>query len=180
MNLLEPEGLWPAVDERLGSGGARFALLAQPLVGALGVTVASEIGVRVFNGEWHPVFGYSALPDVAGTRMLLLWLALATAPFVQTLIALAVLPLYNCSRRPLATYAVFAVGSVPLYVAGLALLLLPGILLVCLAGFVSLAWWSQGAHALLGVPRSETIEFVVIALFASSALLGLASTAFPF
>jgi len=150
------------------------------MVGALGVALAAETGVRVFNAEWHPVLGYSARPDREGTRFALLWLALVLAPFAQAAVGCLLLPLYRRPRRWREALAVFVVGTVPLYVAGLSLVLLPGILLVLVAFFVSFVWWTAGACELLGVPRGEGIEFVTVTLLGASSALFLCSTAFPF
>lgn len=180
MSLFDTAALWQRVARRLQRPGLPFWLLAIAPLGALGVTLAAELGVRHFNSDWNAVLGYSARPDSDGRRALLLWLALTLAPLAQAVTALVVLPLYNARRAPRAAFALFVIGSVPLYVAGLALVLLPGILLVMFAAFVALAWWSQGASELLGVPPRESIEFATITLLVSTALLGLASTAFPF
>ena len=180
MSLLEPEGLWDRVRRRCERDDALLPLLLIPLAGALGVALAAEAGVRLFNTEWNPVLGYSARPDNDGSRVGLLWLALALAPFVQAVVGTLVLPLYQRPRRWRTALAVFVVGAVPLYVAGLSLLLLPGILLVLVAFFVSIAWWTAGAHELLEVPRGEGAEFVTVSLLGASSALFLCSTAFPF
>jgi len=85
-------------------------------------------------------------------------------------------------RKPFYLFAivVFVVGSVPLYVAGLSLLLLPGILVVLVAFFISIAWWTTGAYELLEVPRGEGAEFVTVSLLGASSALFVCSTAFPF
>jgi hypothetical protein len=57
---------------------------------------------------------------------------------------------------------------------------LPGILLVLVAFFVSLVWWSTGARKLLAVPLAEAPEFVTITVLAASSALFLCSTALPF
>ena len=180
MSLLEPEGLWDRVRRRCERDDALLLLLLIPLAGALGVALAAEAGVRLFNTEWNPVLGYSARPDNEGSRVGLLWLALALAPFVQAVVGTLVLPLYRRPRRWRTTLAVFVVGSVPLYVAGLSLLLLPGILVVLVAFFISIAWWTAGAYELLEVPRGEGAEFVTVSLLGASSALFLCSTAFPF
>ncbi len=179
MSLIEPEGLWDHV-RRQCEHGAVLPLVLIPLAGALGVALAAEVGVRLFNTEWDPVLGYSARPDSEGARVGLLWLALALAPFVQAVVGTLVLPLYRRPRRWRITLAVFVVGTVPLYVAGLSLVLLPGILLVFVAFFLSIAWWTTGACELLGVPRGEGAEFVTVTLLGASSALFVCSTAFPF
>jgi hypothetical protein len=180
LSLFEPEGLWQAVRERIAQRSAFAWLLLVPIVGGLAVALAAETGVRVFNTEWSPVFGYSARPDDDGARLRLLWVGLASAPWVQAAVGGMILPLYGVPRRWLVALAVAVVGTVPLYVAGLALILLPGIMLVLLAFSVSFVWWTTGACELLDVPRGESTEFVTVTVFASSSVLFLCSTAFTF
>jgi hypothetical protein len=180
LSIFEPEGLWDAVAERLQRPGAMAWLLLVPVVGGLAVGAAAELGVRIFNAEWNPVFGYSARPDREGARLRLLWGALALAPFVQAAAGIAILPFYRAPRRWAAALAVAVIGTIPLYVAGMALIVLPGIIIVLGAFFVSFVWWSIGACQLLQVPAGEGAEFVTVTVLASSSMLFLCSTAFPF
>lgn len=180
MNLFEPEEMWNAVQERMARPGFLGWLVLIPALGALAVTIAAETGVRVFTTEWNAVIGYSARPDDDGARMRLLWVSLALAPFVQAAAGLLILPLYGLPRRAPAMLAVAIVGTVPLYLAGLSLVLLPGILVVIVAFFVSCAWWVTGARVLLGLPRGEGPEFVTVMVLAASSAMFLCSTAFRF
>lgn len=180
MSIFEPEGLWNAVRQRMVRPGAVGWLLLIPIVGGLAVAIAAETGVRVFSTEWNSVFGYSARPDTDGARVRLLWIALALAPFVQAAVGLLILPLYGKRRRARAMLAVAVIGTIPLYVTGLSLVLLPGILLVLVAFFVSFVWWNTGACQLLDVPRAEGPEFVTVMVLGASSALFLCSTAFPF
>jgi hypothetical protein len=180
LNVFEPEGLWNAVRERVTRRGALGWLLLIPIIGGLAVAIAAEAGVRVFTTEWNAVIGYSARPDDDGARLRLLWAALASAPFVQAATALLILPLYGLRRRARSALAVAVVGAVPLYVAGLSLVLLPGILVVLFAFFVSFVWWTTGVCQLLDVPRAEGLEFVTVTVLAASCAFFLCSTAFPF
>jgi hypothetical protein len=180
LSIFEPEGLWEAVRERMERPGAIGWLLLIPIVGALAVAIAAEMGVRVFTTEWNAVLGYSARPDDDGARLRLLLVALAVAPLAQAATGWLILPLYGSRRRARAALAVAVVGTIPLYLAGLSLVLLPGILLVLVAFFVSLVWWITGARQLLGVPHAEASEFVTITVLAASSALFLCSTALPF
>ncbi len=180
MSLLEPDTLWQTVRQRVARPGLLGWLLLIPVVGGFAVALAAEVGVRVFNSEWNAVFGYAARPDVGGVRFRALWAALALAPLLQGVVGAMLLGFYSQPRRWRASLAVAVVGAVPLYVAGLAMVVLPGIVLV-LAGFgVSLVWWATGARDLLGVTASESAEFVAAVLLVSSAALMLFSTLFPF
>jgi hypothetical protein len=180
LNLIEPPGLWEAVRAQLARPEAIALLVLIPIVGALAVASAAAIGVRVFNTEWNAVFGYSARADTARERFAALSAALALAPIAQGVVGALVLPLYSRPRKWRAALAVAVVGAVPLYVSGLAVILLPGIMLVLGGFFVSFVWWAKGARELLDVPQEECIEYVAATLVASSALLLLTSTAFPF
>jgi hypothetical protein len=180
LSLLEPDALWQTLRQRLERPGLIGWLLLIPVLGGFAVAVAAEVGVRVFNSEWSAVFGYTARPDVDGSRFRMLWAALALAPLLQGVVGALLLGFYSQPRRWRAALAVAVVGTVPLYIAGLAMVLLPGIVIV-LGGFsVSVVWWATGARDLLGVPASESAEFVVVMLIASSAALMLFSTLFPF
>lgn len=179
MSLFEPEGLWSGVRARLGERGLPGWLVLIPLLGALGVTAAVELGVRTFDTDWHPVFGYSARPDDGGARFRALWIALAATPVIQGVATALLGPLYGQPRRWREALAVAIVGNVPLYFSGIALLWLPGILLVIVAFFVSYVWWVTGVRELLGVPPSESTEFVMITVIASSSALFLLSSVLP-
>ena len=179
MNLLEPPGLWQKVRQHLAVPGAVGWLLAIAVVGAFGVTVAAEIGVRIFNTEWSQTFGYSARPDAEGTRSRMLWLALALAPLFQALVGVMILPLYGLERRWREAIGVAVVGTIPLYAAGLALVVLPGILIVLFAYFISFAWWTSGVRELLGVSRADAFEFVTVTVLASGVALLVCSVAAP-
>jgi len=179
LNVFEPDGLWEAVRERLARPGAFGWLALIPVVGAFAVAIAAETGVRVFNTEWHAVFGYSARPDADGSRFRALWVALALAPYLQGVVGALLLPMYGRTRRWRAAIAVAVVGAVPLFLAGLTMVWLPGIILVLGAFAVSFVWWVIGARELLDVPHSEATEFVTVTLMASSAVVFLLTTALP-
>jgi hypothetical protein len=180
MGIVEPAGLWSRVGQRCQQPGVSSVLVSISVLGGLAVTLATEIGLRVFNTEWSPVFGYSARPESEGAHFALLWFALALAPWAQAAVGALLLPFYRRPRQWLAAFAVFVIGTVPLYVAGLSLLLLPGILLVSVAFFISFVWWTTGARELLGVPHGEAIEFVTMTVLGTSSALFVCSTAFPF
>jgi hypothetical protein len=179
LNVFEPDGLWDAVRNRLPRPGSLGWLALIPVVGAFAVAIAAETGVRVFNTEWHAVFGYSARPDADGSRFRALWVALAVTPYLQGVVGAFLLPMVGRTRQWRAAIAVAVVGTVPLYLAGLTMVWLPGIILVLGAFFVSFVWWVNGAPELLDVPHSEATEFVTVTLIGSSASVLLLTTALP-
>jgi hypothetical protein len=180
LSLLEPDALWQSVQRRLSRPGALGWLLMIPVVGGFGVALAAGIGVRVFNSEWSAVFGYTARPTASGIAHRRHRAALALAPLVQGAVGASLLGFYSQPRRWSAALAVAVVGAVPVYVTGLAMVLLPGIVLVLVGFCVSLVWWATGARILLGVPAQDCAEFVVSTLIVAGAALMLFSTLFPF
>ena len=78
------------------------------------------------------------------------------------------------SRWPLRwrrSVAVAIIGSVPMYVAGAALVLLPGILLFAIAFLISCGWWASGNRRLLGLTYAESPEHVAVSLLVSGGVL---------
>lgn len=176
--MLEPPELWETVERRLARPGALRWLLLLVVVGGFGGALAAEIGVRVFTTDWHPVMGYVPQADRGWRGFVILWLALALAPVVQGLVGASLASLYRRPRRWLAALAVAVVGAIPIYLASLTLVWLPGILLFMFAFLVSCSWWSDGARELLAIDPSESADYVAAMVIASSAVLFLTSAAF--
>jgi hypothetical protein len=172
--LFEPAPLWDVVRARVERSGAIAMLVALAVAGGLVVATATEIGVRNFNTEWNEVIGYSVQRARSWLPFALLWASAAALPVVQGLVGALLLPLYGRPRAWRRGLAVGVVGALPIYAASAALLLLPGILLVCVAFLVSCAWWGSGARLLLGVPLGEAADHVVASLVVSAVIVSLA------
>ncbi len=179
MTLLEPDAWWDFIEPKLDRGQALPILLAVALAGGLNIAAATEIGVRNFNTDWNYVAGYGMQPDRGWAPFLALWAVAAIAPFAQGLVSAYLLKLYVRPRQWLRAMAVAVIGSIPTYVAGLGLILLPGILIVVTAFLVSCAWWSSGGRRLLGVIDSDSADHVAVSLVLSGALLVLLSASVP-
>lgn len=177
--LLEPVRVWGVVAHRRGRRGAVAYVLALAASGGLLVATATEVGVRNFNTDWHVVAGYSAQAGRGWLPFLMLWASATALPLVQGLFAGWMLPLYGRPRDWWGGLAVGVVGSVPIYAAAPALVLLPGVLLVCLAFLVSCGWWGSGARVLLGVPLGESADHVVASTIASAFVLSVVTGALP-
>jgi hypothetical protein len=172
-SLTEPAGLWAWTASRRDQPAMALALVAIVVAGGLGVATATEIGVRVFNTEWNAVAGYAAQRQRGWGPFMHLWAAAALLPVVHGLAGAWLLPMYGRPRDWQGGVAVGVLGAVPLYIAGLALVLLPGVLLVCIAFLVSCAWWGSGARLLLGLPSGDAPDYVVASIIASSVVLSL-------
>jgi hypothetical protein len=162
--LFEPSSLWAWVRRRLDQRFALAWLLAIAAAGGLVVAVATEIGVREFNTDWNYVAGYSVQAGRGAGPFMLLWAIAAGLSVAQGLCGGLLLPMYGKARDWMGGLAVGIVGSIPIYATGLALILMPGILLVCIAFLVSCAWWGSGARFLLGVPDGEAADHVVASI----------------
>lgn len=180
--MLQPLALWSKVARRLERPDTSVQLLQLFGIAALGgggIALASEIGVRVFNTDWHLVAGYSVQPARSWSTFFSLWSVYALAPLVQGLCGAWLLVLYRRPRQWRAALAVSVVGMTPIYLAGLSLVLLPGILLVCMAFLISCMWWSSGCEEVLGVPASESADYVAAMLISSSAVIFLLAATLP-
>lgn len=177
--LLEPARLWQAVGRRHDRPRAVAALVALAALGGLVVACATEIGVRHFNTDWHPVAGYSARGPRGWTPFFMLWATATALPLLQGLFGGWMLPLYGRARDWRMGLAVAVVGAIPIYLAAPALVLLPGVLVVCVAFLVSCGWWGSGARLLLGVPAGEAADHVVASVVVSSVVLSIVAGALP-
>lgn len=173
--LLDPDAWWDLLERRLAGGRAIGFLAAIAVVGSLGIAFACEVGVRVFNTDWHPVAGYTVQRERGWLPFFALWVFLLAMPVVQGLVGASLLPLYSRPRRWLRAVGVSVLGSVPIYLAGPALVLLPGILLVVIAFLLSCFWWGSGCQRLLEVPASESADFVGVSLLLTTAIIFLLS-----
>ena len=179
-SLFEPERVWQWAARRRTQSGMALDAGGRRVVGGLVVAAATEIGVRVFNTDWNYVAGYSVQPDRGWKPMLVLWLAATGLPLAQGLFGSWLLPMYGRPRDWAGGLAVGVLGSLPIYAVAPALIVLPGILLVCVAYLVSCSWWGSGARSMLGVPIGESADHVVASIVAGSLAMSFALAVVPF
>jgi hypothetical protein len=177
--LLEPVWLWEWVGRMRGRSGFGVALVTLAVLGGLTVAAATEVGVRWFNTDWSQVAGYRPQPDRGWAPFVTLALAAAALPIAQGLAGAWLLPLYGRPRDLTGGLAVGVLGSLPIYAVAPALVLLPGIMLVCVAFLVSCAWWGSGARLLLGVATGESPDHVVASIITATVALTIAAAALP-
>ncbi len=179
MQLLEPEPLWRWASQRRLARGWVPLLLAVAAGGGLVVAVATEIGVRHFTTDWNYVAGYHPWRERGWVPFFVLWFMAGMLPLAQGLAGAWLAPLYGCRRDWAGGVAVGVLGALPIYAAAPALVVLPGILLVCIAFLVSCAWWGSGARRVLGLPVGESTEHVVVSIVVASVALSIVSAALP-
>ena len=179
MKRFDPEAWWDAIEPLLGDRRLTLALIALALAGAFVVAAASEIGVRVFNTEWNNTFGYAVQRNRGWQPFFALWSGFAIATVVQGLVGAALLKIYSKPQRWLHGVAVAIIGSIPMYVAGVTLVFLPGILLFAIAFVISCGWWASGNRRLLGLTYGEAPEHVAVSLTISGGLMLLVSASLP-
>lgn len=174
-----PSAWWDAIEPHFGDRRLPIALFALAVLGALCVAIACEIGVRHFNTDWNEVFGYKVQRNRDWRPFVALWTGLTLVPIAQGLVAAALLKLYALPRQWLRAIAVSIIGYVPMYVAAVALVLLPGVFVFAIAFVISCGWWASGNRRLLGVRDSESAEHVAVSLAVSGVLVLLLSAVFP-
>lgn len=177
--LADPDAWWDAIEPLLGDRRLTIALIFLALTGSLVVAVASEIGVRIFNTDWDSVLGYAVQLDRGWQPFVALWGGFTIATIVQGLIGAALLKIYSKPQRWLRGVAVAIVGSVPMYVTGVALVFLPGVLLFAIAFLISCGWWASGNRRLLGLSYGESPEHVAVSLVVSGGLMVLIASSVP-
>ena len=175
----DPEAWWDAIEPLLGDRRLTITLILLALTGSFVVAVASEIGVRVFNTDWDSTFGYAVQRDRRWQSFFALWGGFTIATIVQGVIGAALLKIYSKPQGWVRGVAVAIVGSVPMYVAGVTLVFLPGILLFAIAFLVSCGWWASGNRRLLGLTYGESPEHVAVSLVVSGALMVLITSSVP-
>lgn len=176
------EAWWDAIETRLDDRRLVVGLLCLALAGALGISVVCEVGVRIFNTDWSETFGYKLQRDRGAQPFFALWLGITLAPIVQGLVGAALIRVYSHpqqSHRWLRGVAAAIVGWVPMYVAGLTLIVLPGIMIFAIGFLVSCGWWAAGNRRLLGLKYSESPEHVAVSLTIAGGLMLLVSATLP-
>lgn len=177
--FFHPDTWWNAIEPRLGDRRLPIALFALALAGALGVAIACEIGIRSFNTDWSEAFGYTVQRKRTWQPFYALWLGFTVASIAQGVVAAAMATVYSRPRQWLPGVAVAIIGSVPMYVAGFALVLLPGILVFAIGFLISCGWWTSGNRRLLGIKDSDSPEHVAVSLAISGVLILLVSASVP-
>jgi len=175
LKLADPDIWWDTVERHLGDSRLPIALLTLAITGALGIAAASEIGIRYFNTDWNFAFGYSVQRDRGWGPFFALWGGTVIALITQGLVGAALMRIYSKPRLWMRAVSVAIIGSIPMYVAALALVLLPGVLLFAFAFLLSCGWWTGGGRRLLGLGYGEAPEHVVVSLTISAGLMLLLS-----
>ena len=177
--IADPDAWWDAIEPLLGDRRMTIALMVLALAGSFVVAVAAEIGVRVFNTTWDNTFGYAVQRNRGWAPLFALWGGFTFATIAQGLVGSALLKVYSKPQRWQRSVAVAVIGSVPMYVAGVTLVLLPGILLFAIAFLISCGWWASGNRKLLGLTYGESPEHVAVSLLLSGGLIVLVSSGLP-
>lgn len=160
--LLHPRTGWGAIAARRHTAGGLVAGLILP--GSLTSALAVIAGITWFNRDWHAHFGYSA----PASQALPIGLATLTLSVIYALVLAAVFTgigrMYSSRGGYTQALALAAYGTVPVWIGGAFMFLLPAALPGMLAFVYACLLYSHGAHTLLNVAEAEATEFVAIAL----------------
>ena len=167
--LRHPRSGWGAIAARPHSASALIMRLILPgsLVSALAVTA----GITWFNRDWHDDFGYSA----PASQALSIGFATLALSALYALVLAGVFTLTGKMYRSRGSYVqallLVAYGTLPVWIAGAFMFLMPAALLGMLVFVYACLIYSQGAHAVLGIAESETTEFVAISLLLAALVM---------
>jgi hypothetical protein len=126
--------------------------------------IASVIGMKFFDAGWDPDHGYLVpAQDIYAAGATTLFTSIVSI-FALAGIFVLIAPLYGSSRNYLTALKVATFGSVPVLLAGVALLI-PVLAIVGLIGFChSLYLWWLGVRKVLNVGRNHQAEFIGISM----------------
>ena len=167
--LRHPQTGWHAIAAQPIAASALLMRLIVP--GSLVSTLAVTVGITWFNRDWHPDFGYSPAADQAlsiGLATLLLSVAYA---LVLAAVFTRIGKMYGSRGGYAQALLLVAYGTLPVWIAGAFMFLMPAALLGMLGFVYACLLYSQGSHVVLGVAESETTEFVAISLLLAAIVM---------
>jgi hypothetical protein len=173
LNPLRPD--WAALARDPLPASTLWLRIALPC--SLGVALALATGSALFNRDWHADWGYSTRLEDAPRVALTALLVSAGAPLLLAAIMQRVAAMYRARPGFAAALRVAVHGSLPLWLAGLTLFLMPMLLLGFPAALMALSHYGAGARALLGIAPGESAEFVGITMLLFAVLLSIGGAA---
>ena len=177
--LLRPAAEWDRIAEERTSVDALLRYYILPL--ALLAPIATVIGMKTFDRDWDPIYGYLVPAEQIFAAGAATFFAIVGTIFVLAAIFAVIAPMFGGTRDYLAALKVATYGAIPVMLAG-ATLLLPMMAIVGLGGLCHTLFqlW-MGARRVLNVPAGAQAEFVGISLVLLtlfSILVGAAAGAF--
>ncbi len=168
--ILRPAEEWEAIARRPVPVEQLIAGYLLPL--SLLPPGATLIGMRFFDASWDAKHGYLVRPDQIVPAVLVTLAASVATVFVLAAIFWSIAPMYRARRNYLAALNVAILGTVPVWVSGVALVL-PSLVLVSMVALChTLFLYFLGAGQLLGVERDSRADFIGVSLV----LLAMVST----
>jgi hypothetical protein len=147
---------------------------------ALLTPIATMIGMKVFDREWDPVYGYLVPSDRIFATVATTYFAIIGSILALAAIFALIAPMFGGTRDYMAALKVATFGSVPMLLAG-ATLLLPIMVIVGLGALChTLFLFWTGVRRVLNVPRGAQAEFIgisMILLTFASVIVGAAASA---
>lgn len=169
--MFSPEAEWETVAHEPRSAPQLFAYFLLPL--CLLAPAASLIGMLVFDANWNADFGYAKMRTPAPV------VALATFAFEIISVYLLAAVLYLFARtegkRPdfFTATAVAVFGSIPVLLAGVALVIPFGALVLLVAAMYSFYLYHLGTVRLFGINAPDAAMFVGVAMIGMMVLSGI-------
>jgi hypothetical protein len=176
--LFRPKQEWDLIAEERTSVDLLLRAYILPL--ALLTPIATAIGMKVFDRDWDPVYGYLVPSDQIFATSATTYFAIVGSILALAAIFALIAPMFGGKRDYLAALKVATFGSIPMLLAG-ATLLLP---IMVIAGLGALAYTlfllSTGVQRVLNVPRNAQAEFLgisIILMTFASVVVGAAASA---
>jgi hypothetical protein len=160
--MLYPQEQWQAIAREALSPARLLGRVALPL--SLAMAAAVAFGVVFFNTDWSYNFGYRAQPGQ--------WPLIAVTVVLGSLASVTLLagvfhwlaPMYKVPRRFGNALKVATLGTVPIWLTGLSLVLLPGVIFMIIAFGYSCYLYAVGLSEVCGAPTGQAPEYVAVSM----------------
>lgn len=160
--IFRPTAEWDLIAEEKTTVDLLLRSYILPL--ALLAPIATIIGMETFDRDWDPVHGYLVPADRIFATGATTYFSIVGSILVLAAIFALIAPMFGGTRNYLAALKVATYGSIPVMLAGAALLL-PVMAIVGLAGLChTLFLFWTGVRRVLNVPRGAQAEFVAISV----------------
>ena len=166
--LFWPDAVWRHLRARPQPVGRLLLAIALPF--ALGIGVAVQLGLTVFNVHWSPQWGYNPQPLYGDATAPLAAILSLAAPFALAAVFTWMAP--SCGVRAgfrlCANLAVY--GMLPFWLSSLGLFFMADIVLCLAAAAWSCVLFVRGARVLLQMTLDDSAQFVMGAIMAMGGL----------
>jgi ABC-type sulfate transport system permease component len=168
-----PEQVWRDLRAYPQSPLWLFATIVLPF--SFVISLAHYVGWNWFGSDWSTQYGYGDEHLFGSAALLSVWLSVMAAPVLMAAIFSWLAPWCGGRRDFNGSFIVATYGTLPLFIAGCFLFLMPMIVLCLFAFAYSCYFYMQGARVVLGVPLDGSPDLLVGTMIMLGAVMSCAA-----